>query len=291
MGGSIYRSSMDLILGYWQVALHKEDKEKTAFSMGSGLYKFNVMPFGLTNTLALFQRNMEALLSGLTWLCCLIYIDNIIIYSQTFEEHLVHLQSIFNHLWQGWMYLKLSKCVFFCQELLFLRHLLMKEGLKPDPTKVTTIQDTWPPWLVQEVHCFLGLANYYQWFIKGFTEIAKPLHWLMGKHVAFQWEQAHQEAFKTLKQRLTNAPIIIQPRQDQPYTLHMDASAHTISAVLTQPDDKGHKCIIAYGSQTLKDAKHHYSPTHHECLAVFKWVKAYQHYLHSHHFTVVTHVD
>lgn len=161
VGSSMYRSSMDLISGYWQVALHKEDKEKTTFSVGSGLYKFNVMPFGLTNVLASFQWNMEALLGGLTWSCCLIYIDNIIIYSQTFKEHLTHLQAIFNHLQQGWMYLKSSKCIFFHQELPFLRHLLMKEGLKLDPTKVTAVKDTWLPWLVQEVCCFLGLANYY----------------------------------------------------------------------------------------------------------------------------------
>lgn len=109
----MYWSSMDLISGYWQVTLHEEDKEKTAFSVSSGLYKFNVMPFGLTNVLALFQCNMEALLGGLVWLCCLMYIDNIIIYSQSFEEHLAHLQAVFDCLWQGWMYLKPSKCIFF----------------------------------------------------------------------------------------------------------------------------------------------------------------------------------
>lgn len=128
----------------------------------------------MTNVPALFQWNMEALLGGLTWYC-FVSIYNIIVNSQSFKEHLSQLQAIFDCLQQGWMYLKPSKYIFFWHKLPFL-HLLTKEGLKPDPTKVATIKDTHPPQSVQEVCCFLGLANNYQWFIKGFTEIAELLH-------------------------------------------------------------------------------------------------------------------
>jgi hypothetical protein len=288
VGDSVYRSSMDLIAGYWQIALKEEDKEKTAFSVGNGLYEFNVVPFGLTNAPSSFQRNMEALLAGLTWVCCLVYMDDIIVYSRSFEEHLQHLQAVFDRLRQGRMFLKPSKCAFLRRELPFLGHLLTKEGLKPDPAKVAVIRDARPPRSIHEVRCFLGLANYYRRFIEGFADVAEPLHRLTGKHATFKWEEEQQAAFDELKKRLVTAPVIAQPRLDRPFVLHTDASAHAIGAVLTQVDEAGGERVIAYGSKALGAAERRYSPTHRECMAVVKWVKAFRHYLHGNRFTVVT---
>jgi hypothetical protein len=139
--GSRYRSSMDLMTGYWQVPVKESDREKTAFATPDGLFEFNVLPMGLSNAPGTFQRNMEQLLQGLVWTCCLVYIDDIIVFSRTFDDHLRDLAHVFDRLRQGNMYLKPAKCAFFRKELPFLGHLLTNDGLKPNPAKVAAVRD------------------------------------------------------------------------------------------------------------------------------------------------------
>jgi hypothetical protein len=202
---------MDLVTGYWQVPLRESNKEKTAFSTLDGLFEFNVLPMGLSNAPGTFQRNMERLLQGLVWTCCLVYIDNIIIFLRTFNEHLRDLAHVFNQLHQGRMCIKAAKCTFFSKELPFLGHLLTRDGIKPDPAKIAVVKDIVVPRTATEVQGFLGLANYYRRFMPAFTQVASPLYRLTGKDVAFKWTLACQEAFKKLRDALVSAPVLSLP--------------------------------------------------------------------------------
>ncbi len=152
---------MDLTTGYWQIPVKESDREKTVFTTPDGLFEFNVLPMGLSNALGTFQHNMERLLQGLVWTCCLVYINDIIVYSCMFDEHLHDLAYVFEHLRQGNMYLKPAKCAFFQKELPFLGHILMDDGLSPDLAKVAAVRKVRVPQSLTDMQGFLGLANYY----------------------------------------------------------------------------------------------------------------------------------
>ena len=175
---------MDLKAGYWQVEVAEIDKPKTAFTAGPlGFYEFNVLPFGLSNSPATFQRLMQASLGKLHLNQCLLYLDDIIIYSKTFKEHLQNLERVFSKLKEANLKLKPSKCFFLYKEVKYLGHLVSQEGIKPDPEKILTLKQ-WPtPNSVKDVRRFLGFAGFYRKFIKDFSKIARPLHDLTKKYL------------------------------------------------------------------------------------------------------------
>lgn len=162
-----YFSCVDLASGYWQVELQEEDKEKTAFSTPYGLYEFNVMPFGLTGAPGLFQRLMENVLKGLQFENCLIYLDDVVIFSSSFNEHLQRLRFVFDRFRESGLKLKLTKCHFAGRSVKCLGHIVSDKGIMTDPDKIEVIR-TWPqPTTARDVKSFLGLASYYRRFIKG----------------------------------------------------------------------------------------------------------------------------
>ncbi|CAJ0648430.1 9416_t:CDS:2, partial [Entrophospora sp. SA101] len=174
--GSKYFSSLDLASGYWQMEVAEEDKKKTAFISKHGLYEFNRMPFGLTNAPASFQRLMNKVLSKEIGRFVVVYLDDINIYSKSFEEHLEHLEIVFSRLRQAGLKLGKDKCSFAKTQLEFLGHIVGRDGLQPDPKKVEKVRD-WPtPKTVKEIRSFLGLASYYRRFMKDFSKIAKPIN-------------------------------------------------------------------------------------------------------------------
>ena len=176
LAGSRWFSTLDLLSGYWQVEMDKGDREKTAFITQEGLYQFKVMPFGLTNAPATFQRLMDAVLAGLQWKSCLVYLDDVIIVGRTFEEHLNHLGEIFDRLRQAGLKLKVTKCSLFQEKVCYLGHIVSSKGVATDPSKTKKVAD-WPvPTTPKEVQQFLGFANYYRRFVKDFATIARPLH-------------------------------------------------------------------------------------------------------------------
>ncbi|KAK7909592.1 hypothetical protein WMY93_014276 [Mugilogobius chulae] len=180
--GSAWFSTMDLQHGYWQVELEDCDREKTAFTTGSGLYHFKVMPMGLTNAPATCQRLMEMVLRGLPWKTCLVYLDDVLIYSRTFDEHLAHLEEVFCRLQTSGLKLNPSKCSFAQQQVQFLGHIVSGQGVQPDPRNVSSVQN-WPiPRTATEVRAFLGLCSYYRKFIRGFAHRSVPLHALTEKN-------------------------------------------------------------------------------------------------------------
>ena len=187
LAGSKWFSTLDLASGYWQVGMHPDDREKTAFCTADGLFEFNVMPFGLCNAPATFQRLMDLILAGLQWSACLVYLDDIIIMGKSFEEHLVNLGAVLERLQTAGLKLKPDKCAFLQKRVLYLGHIVSDQGITPDPAKTAKVT-SWPiPKCVTELQAFLGLANYYRHFVKGFAEIAKPLHELTRKDIGFQW--------------------------------------------------------------------------------------------------------
>lgn len=287
LSGSAWFSSLDLASGYWQVEMNPDDRQKTAFSTGSGLYEFNVMPFGLTNAPSTFERLMELVLAGLHWKTCLVYLDDILIYAQTFEEHASRLTEVFARLATAGLKLKPKKCTLFQKEVAYLGHVVSAKGVATDPEKTRKVRE-WPtPSNVKEVRSFVGLCSYYRRFIKDFARLAAPLHKLTQKDVRFKWTPECEHAFQVLKVKLTSTPILAFPDFSHPFILDTDASGETIGAVLSQIQD-GKERAIAYASRKLSKSEQNYSVTKKELLAVVHFVKYYRHYLYGRRFMIRT---
>ena len=228
-------STLDLKSGYWQVPVMERDKEKTAFRTSSGqLYKFNQVPFGLCNAPATFSRLMDRVLTVLHWDTCLFYLDDIIVFSSTWEEHLTRLRQVFEQLRHANLKLGAQKCTFTAKEVSYLGHRVMEEGLLPDSALLVAIWEIPPPKTTNEVHSFLGLAGYYRRYVKNFAAIAGPLHALTRKDAVFHWSADYQDAFDRLKILLTTSPITAFPDFSQSFRLYNDASTSGLSAILAQ---------------------------------------------------------
>jgi hypothetical protein len=284
-----YFSTLDLASGYWQVEVAEEDKEKTAFVIPKGgLYEFNVMPFGLSNAPGTFQRLMDTTMEGLIWNILVVYLDDINIFRNTFEQHLERLQVTFNQLRQYNLKMKGSKCQFMTRKAYFLGHVISEEGIQPDSDKINRVQMFPIPKNIKELQSFLGLASYYRRFIKDFAEIAAPLHALLHKNIKFQWNDEADQAFNQLKECLTTAPIMAYPNSKKIFILYTDASTTGLGAVLAQNDDNGRERVIAYASRALNNAEKNYAITELEGLAVVWGTKKFRHYLYGRKFELVT---
>ncbi|XP_038064778.1 uncharacterized protein LOC119735148 [Patiria miniata] len=263
------------------------DKEKTAFSSHCGLYQFRVMPFGLCNAPSTFERLMERVLHGLQWQICLVYLDDVIIFSKTFESHIDRLGVVLDRIRQAGLKLKPDKCHLLQEEVSYLGHIVSKGGVKTDPSKTRQIEE-WPvPRNIQEVRSFLGLASYYRRFVASFAEIARPLHKLTEKDKDFRWTHDCQLAFEQLKQRLTSALVLAYPKLDPEFILDTDASNSGIGAVLSQLQD-GQERVIAYASRALSKPERNYCVTRKELLAVVHFIKHFRPYLYGCRFLLRT---
>ena len=287
LAGTQYFSSMDLMSGYWQIEMDPESREKTAFITHAGLFEFNVMPFGLCNAPSCFQRLMECVLRGLNWRIALIYLDDVLVYSRTFDEHLQHLRLVFHRFREAGLKLKPKKCFFGQKNVKFLGHVISPEGVQPDPAKIKAIKEYPVPRKVKDVRAFLGLANYYRKFVKDFAKIAGPLHELTKKGLKFQWTNECQAAFDLLKTALTQAPILAYPDFTLPFDLYVDASDDALGMVLGQIQN-GREVVIAYSGRKLLPAEKNYSVTEREALAAVAGVKYFQPYLYGRKFTIYT---
>ena len=207
LAGSQFFTTLDLASGYWQVEMEEADRVKTAFSTRDGHFEFNVMPFGLTNAPATFQRLMECVLAGLTYEQCLIYLDDIVVFSVTFDQHLERLRAVFQHLDNAGLKLKPNKCHFAKGEIRYRRHVVSKQGIQAEPEKTSAMTSFPVPSDIKELRQFLGLTNYYRRFIKGYSSIAEPLHKLTRKTAGgYMWNTECQNAFEHLKQLLVRPP-------------------------------------------------------------------------------------
>ena len=266
--GAKWFSTLDLKSRYWQVPITEQDKAKTAFRTSSGqLFEFNQVPFGLCNAPATFSRLMDRVLVGLHWETCLFYLDNIIVFSSTWEEHLPRLCQVFERLRHANLKLGADKCTFAAKEVNYLGHRVTEEGLLPDSSLLAAIREIPPPKTPTEVRSFLGLAGYYRRYVKGFAAIAAPLHALTRKDAVFHWTEDCQAAFDRLKTLLTTSPITAFPDFSQAFRLYTDASTAGLGAILAQVRD-GKERIICCASRALNQAEKSYPATKLECLAI-----------------------
>ena len=278
---------MDLASGYWQVAMDPQSAEHTAFVSAEGLYQFKVMPFGLTNAPATFERLMETILAGLHWTTCLVYLDDVIVFADSFEQHLQRLDEVLTKLQEAGLKLSPKKCNFFQSSVKFLGHIVSSTGIATDPEKTKAIKDWPPPTDVHQVRSFLGTCSYYRRFINQFAEIAKPLHNLTLKNASFIWTDECSLSFRRLKQAIMTAPVLGYPCDTGLYILDTDASKNAVGAVLSQIQN-GDEKVLAYYSQALSKEERNYCVTRKELLAIIKGIKHFHHYLYGQHFKVRT---
>ena len=304
-GGTLY-SCLDMTKSYMQVEIAEEHKSRTAFTAGPlGLWECNRMPFGLTNAPATFQRLMERCMGDLNLTQCLIYLDDLVVFSSSFEQHLQRLEAVFKRLKEYGLKLQPSKCKLFQDRVKYLGHVVSKQGVETDPEKIAALK-TWPvPDNVKALRTFMGFAGYYRRFVKDFAKIAKPLHDLMvgqprkqGKGakkkklprevVKWQWGEVQQVAFDTIIEKLTSPPILAYADYTKPFTLHTDASTEGLGAVLYQEQDVKER-VIAYASRGLNKAERNY-PAHKLEFLALKWAvtEKFHDYLYGQKFLVRT---
>ena len=286
--GSRYFTSIDLTKGFLQIALDKDSQPKTAFTTCFGQFQFVRMPFGLNSSPAAFQAAMNKTLNGLLWNNCVVYIDDILIFTTNFEDHLRVLKLVLQRLIKFNLKANASKCDFGRTQLNYLGHVLNSQGLHVSPKMIATIADWKFPTCVLEVEQFLGKANYYSKFIYNFSKLAKPLYELTThKATRFIPLKEHYDAFETLKTMLCQAPVLKHPDFTKTFILYTDASGHGIGAVLSQGYPDGiHP--VSYASRALRDAELRYSAIEREALGIFWAVSHFEEYVDGKHFILFT---
>ena len=282
-----YFSVMDLLSGYWNVMVKQSDRHKTAFITTDGLYEWLRMPFGLSNSPATFQRFMQKVLHQNLYRNVIVYLDDIIVFSNTFEEHVQHLQEVFDKVREYKLKLSIEKCRFLCKEVVYLGHIVSAEGILPCEDKVKAVQQFPIPTTKKELQSFLGLANYYRIFIKDYAHITDPLNKITGKNSKFLWSDECQKAFQTLKDKLTSAPILARFKPDCENEMFTDACQIGFSAILGQRQDNRSR-VIAYNTGMFNPAQINYTITEKECYAVLYGFTKYHHYIHGLPTTIYT---
>lgn len=288
--GARYFSKIDLRSGYHQIRIATEDVPKTAFRTRYGHFEFLVLPFGLTNAPATFMHLMHQTFRPYLDRFVLVFLDDILIYSKTLEEHTRHVQQVLELLRTEKLYAKLSKCEFFRTEVEFLGHHVGRDGIRMMEDKVQAVRD-WPPAKrVTDVRAFLGTAGYYRRFIKDFSKISAPLTELTKESVKFEWGPEQQKAFDTLKQAIATGPVLVLPDPTLPFTVHVDASGYAVGAVLEQDQGRGLQ-PIAFLSKKMLPAETRYPVHEQELLAIIHALKTWRHYLSGTKFTVLSDHD
>ena len=289
IGARIF-SKLDLHKAFHQIYIDPKDREKTAFITNKGLYEYNLMPFGLANAPSVFQRCMDKVLRTLNWYCCLVYIDDIVIYSKNMDDHLDHLRLVFTALRTAKLKARESKCLFFQTEMKFLGHIINEDGHAPDPDKIAAVVEFERPTDYLTLKRFLGMARYYSEFVNNFSAIAQPLDELTkkGTNVVEKWDAKAEQSFINIKKALTESPVLIAPDFTKPFILYTDASNEGIGAVLCQVKD-GKEHPIRFASKSLNKAEKAYATIEQEALAVHWAVTKFAEYFDGNRkFTIIT---
>lgn len=287
LGKANYFTTLDLASGFHQILVDPEDIEKTAFSTEGGHYEFKRMPFGLKNAPCTFQRVMDNVLRGLQNEICSVYLDDIIIFSTSLEEHLDRIKLVFDRLRESNFKIQLDKSEFLKKNVQYLGHIITQEGVKPNPEKISIIKNFPIPKTQKDIKSFLGLLGYYRRFIRDFAKITKPMTKCLKKNATVIHDEEFIKSFNTAKEILTNDPILQYPDFSKEFILTTDASNVAIGAVLSQgtiPSDKP----VAYASRTLNETETRYSTIEKELLAIVWACKHFRPYLYGRKFTIYT---
>lgn len=300
--GARWFSTLDLASGYNQVPVTEADRPKTAFCTPFGLFEWNRMPFGLCNAPSTFQRLMQRLFGDQQCQSLLLYLDDIVVFSSTVEQHLERLEVVLRRLQEQGLKAKLAKCAFFQREVRYLGHVVSDQGVSTDPSKVEVVANWQVPTTISELRSFLGFASYYRRFVEGFAKLAAPLHKLVaelasrkvrgtGQAVIERWSEECRQNFEALKAKLTTAPVLAYADFSLPFILEVDASHGGLGAVLSQ-EQNGKVRPIAYASRGLRPTERNmanYSSMKLEFLAL-KWAMSekFREYLLGHKCIVYT---
>ena len=267
-------SKIDLRSGYHQLKIRPQDVPKTAFVTRYGLDEFLVMSFGLTNAPSYFMYLMNNVFMDCLDKFVVVFIDDVLIYSRSEEEHEKHLRVVLERLRAHQLYAKFSKCEFWLKQVDFLGHVISTEGVAMDPAKVESVLSWKQPKNVSEIRSFLGLAGYYRRFIEDFSRIARPMTQLLKKDKKFEWSEACEASFQELKRRLTTGPVLVLPDIQQDFEVYCDASQQGLGCVLMHQGK-----VVAYSSRQLRPHEVNY-PTHDlELAAVVHALKTWRHHL------------
>lgn len=301
LSGSRWFSTLDLKSGYYQVQMHESDTEKTAFICPLGFFEFNRLPQGVTNAPATFQRLMERCMSDMTRRDCMVFLDDLIIYSDTLESHELKLRKVFDQLAAYNLKLSPQKCKLFQTEVRYLGHSISQDGISTDPDKISALK-SWPvPRNSKELHSFLGFTSFYRKYVEHYSRVVQPLQdllqWCSARcgnakkrkiDVQQQWTEEHQQAFQAIIEKLTSAPVLGYANYKLPYVLHTDASRQGLGAILYQNQGE-HRRVIAYASRRLSKTEKNY-PAHKLEFLAMKWAitDKFKDYLYNSPFKVMT---
>lgn len=287
LGSAKYFSTFDLASGFHQIPMHPDHSSKTAFSTPHGHFEFNQMPFGLKNAPSTFQRLMDQALSGLQGNEAFVYLDDIVIYAESLEDHSMKFRKLMDRLRKAGLTLQPDKCEFLRKEVAYLGHIITQNGVKPNPDKIAAVRNYPIPKNPKQIKQFLGLIGYYRRFIPNMSKVAKPINNLLKKNTPFVWTSEHQRAFENLRDCLCNEPILRYPDFKKPFIVTTDASNQALGAILSQ-GEIGKDLPIAYASRALNQAETNYSTIDKELLAIVFAVKHFRPYLYGRAFTLVT---
>ncbi|EYC35032.1 hypothetical protein Y032_1180g3735 [Ancylostoma ceylanicum] len=287
LGSKKVFSTLDMASGYWQIKLSEAAKEKSAFTTSEGLFQFEVLPFGLSTSPAKFQRLMDMVLGELQIKDSevFVYIDDILIATETAERHNEILEMVFRAFRKANLKLKPQKCEFFKRKVHFLGHIIDDSGVSTDPDKISKIKEYPAPSNVNELRTFLGMAAYYRKFILGFSRIARPLYSLTSPKAKWRWSDTETSAFEKLKEVMTQAPVLAQPDvtaardHSRPFIIYTDASGDGVGAVLCQEGTDKMLHPLYFASKSLTKAEKNYHITDLEALAVVFALKKFHFFI------------
>ena len=286
VGGAKYFSSLDLKSGFYQVPIDPRDAAKTAFSTPKGHFEFTRMPMGLKNSPSTFQRLMNTVLFEIGDVKAFVYLDDIIVFGDTIEEHNANLRKVLMALRKHNLKIEPGKCQLLRREIEYLGHVVNENGIKPTNTNIKAIQNIKAPTTVRGVRSLLGTVNFYGKFIPGVAEIRKPLNDLLKKEARFIWSEECQNAFEELKRALISEPLLVRPNYSDTFVITTDASNYAIGAVLS--NEKSMQQPIAYASRALVGAETRYHIIEKELLAIVWAVEYFRHYIFGQRFIVYT---
>lgn len=281
-------SKLDLISGYYQIPIAECDKSKSALVTQTSIYVFNSMGMGMKNSSAYFQSLMDKVLGEMRYVSAIAYQDDVILYSDNFDQHLQHLKTLLDKFKEANLSINIKKCQFAMKQVKFLGFIVSDQGIQADPDKVRPITQLPPPKDIKELERFLGMTGVYQKFIKQYQVIIEPLRRLKMKDQPFIWKEEQQEAFKKIKQQLSNLPNLIQPDFDKQFELHTDAANSAGIAVILCQRYEGHPYPLAFASRSLSKHEKNYAIRELEALAIIFGIKKFRIYLECNQFIIYT---